>query len=310
MIKKNRRIDSENKLRKTRMVKEYLALISGRGVLIFINGIAIIIFFGLLWKAGPVLFDVPLQDLLLSSSWHPMKNQFGLFPFIVGTLEVTGLAMVIAIPVCLLASIYLSEYAGRRFRELARLVIDILAGIPSVIYGLCGVLVIVPFAGALGEMAGVSTTGYSLLAGSLVLAVMVIPFIISISVEVLRMVPDPVRESAFALGATKWETVKYVVLKKAKRGLLAAVVLGFARAFGETMAVLMVVGNVAEVPSSVFDPAYPLPALIANNYGEVMSIPLYDAALMSAALILMLIVAIFSLTAHYTLLRIGEDSGR
>lgn len=295
---------------KKRRVRERLALISGRSVLIFINGLALLVFCGLLWKAGPILHAIPLRDLLFSSSWYPMKNQFGLFPFIVGTLEVTGLAMVIAIPVCLLASIYLSEYAGRHFRELARLVIDILAGIPSVIYGLCGVLVIVPFVELLGDLTGAATTGYSLLAGGLVLAVMVIPFIISISMEVLRMVPDPVRESAFALGATKWETVKYVVLKKAKRGLLAAVVLGFARAFGETMAVLMVVGNVAEVPSSIFDPAYPLPALIANNYGEVMSIPLYDAALMTAALILMLVVAIFSLTAHYTLLRIGEDGGR
>lgn len=295
-----------HKLWKSRMIKDRMALISGRGVLIFIHGFSLIFFGVLLWKAGPVLFDLPLIDLLFSSSWHPMKNQFGLFPFIVGTLEVTGLAMGIAIPVCLLVSIYLSEYAGKRFRELARLVIDILAGIPSVIYGLCGVLVIVPFVSRLGELAGVSTTGYSLLAGSLVLTVMVIPFIIAVSVEVLRMVPDPVRESAFALGATQWETVKYVVLKKARKGLLAAVVLGFARAFGETMAVLMVVGNVADVPSSIFDPAYPLPALIANNYGEVMSIPLYDAALMTAALILMLVVAAFSITAHYTLHRIGE----
>ena len=255
---------------------------------------------------SPTLVDTSIVELLFSSDWHPLKGQFGFYPFIISTLEVTAIAMILSIPVCLLSAIYLSEYAQRRFREFARFIIDVLAGIPSVIYGLCGVLVIVPFVGILGEFVGVSTTGYSLLAGGLVLAVMVIPFIISISIEVLRMVPEPVRECALALGATKWETVKYVVLKKARRGLLAAVVLGFARAFGETMAVLMVVGNVATVPSSIFDPAYPLPALIANSYGEVMSIPLYDAALMSAALILMLVVAIFSLTAHYTLLNIGE----
>ena len=291
--------------RRKRRILEWLGVFAGRFVLIVINVLALGIFCGLLWKAGPILQATPLGDLLFSSDWHPLKNSFGLFPFIAGTLAVTGLAMLMAIPVCLLASVYLAEYAGQRFREVARLVIDILAGIPSVIYGLCGILVIVPFVAWLGDLAGASTTGYSLLAGGLVLAVMVIPFIISISVEVLRMVPDPVRESALALGATRWEAVKYVVLRKAKRGLLAAVVLGFARAFGETMAVLMVVGNVAEVPASVFDPAYPLPALIANNYGEVMSIPLYDAALMTAALILMLVVAFFSLTAHYTLMRIG-----
>ena len=292
-----------------RQVKELVALISGRCIIIFINALAFLVLCGLLIKAMPILGAVPISELLFSSVWHPMKNNFGLFPFIISTVEVTLLAMIIAVPVCLLCAIYLSEYAQRRFREFARFIIDILAGIPSVIYGLCGVLVIVPFVRILGDLLGVQTTGYSLLAGALVLAIMVIPFVISISVEVLRMVPEQVRECALALGATKWETVKYVVLKSAKKGIVAAVVLGFARAFGETMAVLMVVGNVAQAPSSIFDPAYPLPALIANNYGEVMSIPLYDAALMSAALILMLVVAVFSLTAHYTLLKIGRNAG-
>lgn len=292
-----------------RKVKDLLARISGRCVLIFVNALAFLIFCGLFLKAKPIFSVVSFLELFFSSSWHPMKNVFGLFPFIIGTLEVTFIAMLIAVPICLLCAIYLSEYSSRRFREFARFIIDILAGIPSVVYGLCGVLVIVPLVSMLGELLGIQTTGYSLLAGGLVLAVMVIPFVISISVEVLRMVPQQVRECALALGATRWETVKYVVLKKSKSGILAAVVLGFARAFGETMAVLMVVGNVAQVPSSIFDPAYPLPALIANNYGEVMSIPLYDSALMLAALILMLIVAAFSLTAHYTLLRIGGEIG-
>jgi len=267
-------------------------------------------FCGLLWKAEPILHCVSLTDLLFSSSWRPTNNEFGMFVFMVSTLAVTFLAMLIAVPVCLLVSVYLSEYAGRRFREFSRFVIDLLAGIPSVIYGLCGVLVIVPWVGALGDFLGIPTTGYSVLAGSLVLAIMVIPFIISISVEVLRMIPDPVRECALALGTTRWETIKYVLLRKAGKGLLAAVVLGFSRAFGETMAVLMVVGNVPRMPSSVLDPAYPLPALIANNYGEVMSVPLYDAALMSAALILMLVVAMFTLTAHYTLQKMGETFER
>ena len=195
-----------NRLKK-RQIREWFALISGRGSLVFVNALAFVILCGLLLKALPILQMVSLSDLLFSSSWYPMKNEFGMFPFLISTLAVTGLAMAMAVPVCLLCAIYLSEYAGRRFREASRLVIDILAGIPSVIYGLCGVLVIVPFVARLGEMAGISTTGYSLLAGGLVLAVMVTPFIISISVEVLRMIPDPVRETAFALGTTRWETV-------------------------------------------------------------------------------------------------------
>jgi phosphate transport system permease protein len=132
---------------------------------------------------------------------------------------------------------------------------------------------------------------------------MVTPIIISVSAEVLLNIPREARESALALGATRLETVQHVVLKIARRGILAAVVLGFARAFGETMAVMMVAGNVASVPSSLFDPSYPLPALIANNYGEMMSIPLYDSALLLAALILMVVVGAGSLAAHWTLVR-------
>jgi phosphate transport system permease protein len=294
-------------LLRIRRLKDLLASIGMRFSLILVSIIAFVMFIGLFLKSLPIIRDTRLGDLLFSSSWHPLNNKFGLFPFIVSTVEVTLLAMVISMPICLLSTIYLSEYAHRHFRDYARLFIDILAGIPSVIYGLCGVLVIVPFVSKIGELLGVETTGYTLLAGGIILAVMVVPFVISVSLEVLRMVPDQVRESAFALGATRWETVKYVVLPKAKRGLIAAMVLGFARAFGETMAVLMVVGNVAQVPSSLFDAAYPLPALIANNYGEVMSIPLYDSALMLAALVLLLIVAAFSITAHLALIKIGAS---
>jgi len=117
-----------------------------------------------------------------------------------------------------------------------------------------------------------------------------------------------VREASFALGATKWETVKHVVVRKALPGFLAATILGFSRAFGETMAVLMVMGNVAKAPSSLFDPAYSLPALIANNYGEMMSIPLYDSALLFAALILLLVIAFFSILARIVLLRVERRS--
>lgn len=130
------------------------------------------------------------------------------------------------------------------------------------------------------------------------------PIMISISEEVIKAVPQQVREASMALGATKWQTVKHVVTRSAFPGIIAAIMLGFGRAFGETMAVLMVVGNVPKVPSSVFDPAYPLPALIANNYGEMMSIPLYDSALMLAALFLLFVVLIFSVMAGILLVGI------
>jgi len=289
-----------------RQVRDYFTGRIFRFSLIFINGVAVLITIVLVIKARPILTSTPLADLLLSSDWHPLQGRFGFYPFIISTLEVTAIAMIISIPVCLLSAIYLSEYANSRFREFARFVIDILAGIPSVIYGLCGVIVIVPFVQAVGNGLGNPTTGYSLLAGGIILAVMVTPFIISLSLEVLRMIPIEARENTLALGTTKWEAVRHVILKSARRGIFAAVIRGFARAFGETIAVLMVVGNVARVPASVFDPAYPLPALIANNYGEMMSIPLYDSALLLAALILLIVVGGFSMMAHLTLLRMGR----
>ena len=291
-----------------RQTKDFFAVKILRLSLIFINAVFVVITIVLIIKAKPLLADTSIFELLFSSDWHPLKGHFGFFAFIIGTLEVTAIAMIISIPICLLSAIYLSEYANMRFREFARLAIDILAGIPSVIYGLCGVIVIVPFVRALGNAWGVQTTGYSLFAGGIILAVMVSPFIISLSLEVLRMVPIEARESAFALGTTKWEAVKYVILRSTRHGILAAIGLGFTRAFGETIAVMMVVGNVALIPHSIFDPAYPLPALIANNYGEMMSIPLYDSALLFAALILMLVVGGFSTMAHLILHKAGGQA--
>jgi phosphate transport system permease protein len=269
-----------------------------------VNGLAFLVAIGLFWKARPILAQKSLLHLLFSSSWHPLKGAFGFYPFILGTLSVTLIAVALAVPVSILSAIYLAEYARHRIQGVVGPLLDILAGIPSVVYGLWGVIVIVPLVRTLGHMVGASTSGYSLLAGGIILAIMVFPIIISVSTEVLRAVPAEARETALALGATRWETTKYVVLRSAQPGLLAAIVLGFSRAFGETMAVLMVVGNVAQVPRSLFAPAYPLPALIANNYGEMMSIPLYDSALMVAALILLVVVAMFNLAAHLTLRRI------
>ncbi len=276
---------------------------------------------GLLVRAKPILTTKPLGELIFSSSWHPLKGEFGFYPFILGTLWVTALAMIISIPLSLLTAIYLAEYASARVRGVVKPLIDLLAGIPSVVYGLWGVLAVVPLirdyvAPLMGRSLGFiplfsaeNLTGYSVLAGSIVLALMVFPIIISVAEEVFRSVPDGLREASLALGATRWQMVKHVVMRKALPGVVAAIVLGFSRAFGETMAVLMVVGNVAIIPSSIFDPAYPLTALIANNYGEMMSIPLYDSALLGAGLILLLVVLYFNIMARIILRRMLGERG-
>ncbi len=267
--------------------------------------IVFVIAIGLYQRSRPILAIKPLKELLFSSSWHPLRKEFGFLPFIMGSVWVTGVAVVIAIPLCLLTAIYLSEYAPRFVREWTKPLIDLLAGIPSVVYGVWGVLVIVPLIkNHIAPVFGSFSTGYSVLAGGIVLAIMVFPIIIHVSLEVFRTVPYEIREASLSLGATKWQTIKHVVVRKAMPGIIAAIVLGLSRAFGETMAVLMVAGNVAKSPTSVLDPAYPLPALIANNYGEMLSVPLYDSALLLACFVLLLVVLFFNVIAQLVLIRV------
>lgn len=267
-------------------------------LLVFVMGVA------LLAKAWPVLTGRPLAELLFSSDWKPSRGVFGFYPYLLGTLWVTVLAMALAVPVSLLTAVYLAEYAGRRVRAVAKPLLDLLAGIPSVVFGLCGWLAVVPAVAALGERFGQFTTGLCVLSGAIVLAIMVFPVTISVCEEVLRSVPVQAREASLAVGASHWQTVKHVLLRAVYPGITAAVILGFSRAFGETMAVLMVVGNMPIVPRSLFDPAYPLPALVANSYSEVMSIPQCESALMLAALMLMTVVLAFNVLARFVIRRI------
>jgi len=292
-----------------RLFKDYLARKTMLG-LSFVPGLIVLLMcLGLFLKSRPILAQKSFFSLLFSSAWSPLRGEFGLFPFIMGTLWVTFVALIMAVPVSLLSAIYLSEYAPRFIRESTKPIIDLLAGLPSVIYGVWGVLLIVPFVGqVLAPLFGVESSGYTILAGGVVLAIMIFPTIISVCLEVFTSIPYEMRETSLSLGATKWETVRYVVLKKGLQGIIAAVVLGLSRAFGETMAVLMVVGNIPRVPKSVFDSGYPLPALIANNYGEMMSVPLYDSALMLAAGALLLVVIAFNLLARFTLIRVERKA--
>jgi phosphate transport system permease protein len=298
-----------------RRIKDRLSSGWMGGLALLVTILVFFIVIALASRARPLLDIQSPIELLASSEWRPQQGKFGFLTFIVGTLWVTALAMVLALPPCLLCAIYLAEYAPHRLRGMVKPIIDLLAGIPSVVYGLWGILMVVPFIRdvitplAAQHLGGIpllrvdNPTGYGILSSGVVLAVMVFPVIISVAEEVIRAVPDGMREAALALGATRWQMVKGVTLRRALPGIIAAVVLGFSRAFGETMAVMMVVGNVPQIPHSLFDAAYPLPALIANNYGEMMSIPLYDSALMAAALILLLIVLAFTLVARIILLQ-------
>ena len=267
--------------------------------LVLVMSSPVFLFVGLSVKSWLLLEENSIFDLLLSREWKPLSGQFGFYPFIISSVWVTVVALLISAPICLLTSIHLTQYAKKWVLKIMHPIIDILAGIPSVIYGVWGILVVVPFiSNYLGPFFGKSVSGYSILAGAVVLSIMIIPFILNILIEIFRNIPTELSEASLSLGASKWQTIKFVLVRRAMPGIISALGLGMSRAFGETIAVLMVVGNVTKIPTGLFQPGYPLPALIANNYGEMLSIPLYDSALMLAALILFVVVMLFNFASR------------
>lgn len=269
--------------------------------LLFILVVPLAIFLGLLIKALPLLYDQSLWGILSGTEWSPMQGNFGFLLFVVSSILVTALAVCFAAPTSLMTAIYITQFAPKRFLKMVHPVIDILAGIPSVIYGVWGILTIVPLVAGLASWFGIKSTGYSILAGGIVLAVMSTPYILNMLIEVFRSMPIGLKEASLSLGSTYWECIKFILLRKGLSGILAAFALGVSNALGNTIAVLMVVGNRVQFPSNVFEAGYPIPALIANNYGEMMSIPLYDSALMLAALLLFVMVTFFNFASRYVI---------
>lgn len=255
-----------------------------------------------------ILSDQSLYDLIFSSTWKPFSGKFGLFAVIVDTLIVTAISMVIAVPISLLSAIYIAEYAPKKFRNIVRPFIDVLAGVPSVVFGLCALLVFVPLIrDDIAPFFGSNiSSGFSLFTASLILSIMVFPIIISLCLESFNSVPIALKEASLSLGATKWETVKKVIFRAAGPGVLAAIFLGFGRAFGETIAVSMVIGNQELIPKSLFGPGQTLASLIASNYTEVSSIPILASALIFVALILFVVVLIFNLLGYLVLQRASK----
>jgi phosphate transport system permease protein len=267
--------------------------------------LVVLIGLGLYLKSVPIFQHNSFWHLISSSEWRPGNGQFGFFPFIAGTVAITLIAIVLSLPIALLASLFLTEFSKSYVKKWVFTALDILAGIPSVVYGVWGTLFIVPWISEkLSPHFVEYSTGYTVLAGGIVLGVMILPLLISLFVEIFSAVPREFRDAALSLGATKWQTSKFVILRKTFPGILAAVILAVSRAFGETIAVLMVCGNLPMVPHSLFDSCYPLPALIANNYGEMLSVPLYESALMLAAFLLFIVVFIFNASSRAVIYRI------
>jgi len=262
---------------------------------------------GLYYKSCPIISTHSIRQLLFESEWSPLSGKFGFLSFILSSIYVTLLAVLIALPISLLTALYLTENARSWVKRLVFPVLDILAGIPSVVYGVWGTLIIVPFiADVLGPYFTDYTSGYTVLAGGIVLSVMIIPLLVSLFIEIFSTVPKEFKDASSSLGATRWQTTILVVVRKAMPGIIAAVVLAISKAFGETLAVLMVCGNMIKIPESLFDGCYPLPALIANNYGEMLSMPMYESALMFAALVMFVIIFIFNAISRIILQQVEK----
>jgi phosphate transport system permease protein len=235
-------------------------------------------------------------SFLTSSRWDPNAGKFGALPFIYGTCVTSFLALLIAVPFGVMASIFLAELAPPRLSNILTFLIELLAAVPSVIYGLIGIFVLLPFirsylvpflTGAFGFLPFFQGDfyGVSFLSAGLVLSVMVVPFIISVSREVLMAVPVEQREAALALGTTKWETTWQIVIPNAKVGIIGSIFLALARALGETMAVTMVIGNTPKISASLLAPGYSIAAVIANEFAEASG-ELYISSLIFLGLVL------------------------
>jgi len=258
-------------------------------------------------------------DFVTTSTWDPVAEQFGAFPLIFGTLVSSLLALLIAVPLSLGVAIYLTEFAPKAIRQPVAFLIGLLAAIPSVVYGLWGIFVLTPVLRRSVFPFLRSTLGFlplfqgpiygpSMLAAGIILSIMVMPYVMSVSREVLLAVPNTQREAALALGATRWEAVITAVVPYARSGIIGAIILGLGRALGETMAVTMLIGNRHEIGASLFAPSYTMAAAIANEFSEAVG-DMHLSALAYVAFLLFLVTVVVNAGARLLIWQVARGSG-
>ncbi len=272
----------------------------------FLMGVAFSALGGLLlvalfiFKEGfPFILKIGVRDFLLSSRWDPQSGHYGIYPMILASAWVTLGALSVGAPLGIAGAIFLSEFMPKTVMRIVKPTIELLAGIPSVVYGFIGVMVLAPY--IRNHMGG---PGLSILAGSAILGVMILPTVISISTDAITAVPNSYREGSFALGATRWQTVRMVVLKAARSGIVASIILGMGRAIGETMAVIMVTGNSVKIPHSALDSVRTLTANIALEMGYATG--LHRQALFATGIILFAFIMILNSLASAVIKQKGK----
>jgi phosphate transport system permease protein len=244
---------------------------------------------------------------LWSKTWDPVNNVYGALPFLIGTLLTSFLALIISIPFSFAIAIYLGEYNPKGWlSNFLKNTVELIAAVPSVIYGFWGLLVLVPLVRSLETKVGVLPYGIGIFTASLILAVMIIPYAASLGREMIRLVPSPLKEGAYSLGATRYEVIKNVILPYTKSGLFAGILLSLGRALGETMAVTMVIGNTSMIPDSIFGPGNTMASVIANEFTEADH-TLYLSALIELGLVLFVVTVIINMIGKRIIKRFTNE---
>ncbi len=280
----------------------FLCILTFSGISIIILLLAILL--SLVLASFPAIRNFGLY-FLGTSTWDPVRNEFGALPFIIGTLLTSFLALIISIVFSLPISIFLGEYFTEGTKAtFIKSMIELLAGVPSVIYGFWGLFVLAPLVRKLEIYLGVAPHGVGIFTAALVLAIMIIPYAASLGREVISLVPADLKEAGFSLGATRFEVIQKIILPYAGSGIVAGILLSLGRALGETMAVTMVIGNRNSIPTSIFSPANTLASVIANEFVEATE-SLYLASLIKLALVLFLVTAVINILGKLVIRRMG-----
>lgn len=267
-------------------------------LLLFVSLGLIVLLLCFLWSLIALSFPAIKRfglSFLWSMDWDPVREQFGALPFLVGTLSTSFLALLISLPFAFAVAVFLGVYYPQGTASvLLRYTIELIAAVPSVIYGFWGLAVLLPMVRSMQSILHISPAGYGIFSASLVLAIMIIPYAASLGASMMLMVPAHLKEAAFALGATKWEMIQYVVIPYTRSGLFAGVLLSLGRALGETMAVTMLIGNTALLPQSIFDTSTTMASVIANELGEANK-TVYTAALIELGLVLFVVTIVINI---------------
>jgi phosphate ABC transporter permease protein PstC len=264
-------------------------------------------------EARPVFAKYGVLDFVFSNEWVPSQGAYGALPLIVGTLITSGIALLIGVPVAVASALYITELAPKRVKQPLTILVELLAAVPSVVYGLWGVFVLIPKLKPAEEWFGRTfdfipfvspdVAGPNYFIAGLILAIMVLPIVSAISREVISTVPVEHKEAALALGATRWEMIRIAVLPYARSGISGAAMLGLGRAIGETIAATLVIGNAADIGNSIFSQGYTLAAVIANEFGEAASDQTHRAALIAAGLVLFVLTLVVNFFARWFVVR-------